>query len=106
MNEISADIVEAAWQETAGFWFSIAQGHTGTEPDAFRHDPVWEAVKNNGPQYLVPSQLSGFLRAHEVSSVVVDDSVSTSWGPMLEAVTGSGPLEVGGIDLFRVPPRR
>src|SRR5581483_10317441 len=71
------------WQAEDSFAFSMPQGHTGTEPLPFRHDPVWHAIKYEEPQGLVPDQPAGFLRAHEVVAVLVDPSVLGVWSPLL-----------------------
>jgi hypothetical protein len=71
------------WQAEDSFAFTMPQGHTGTEPLAFRRDPVWDAIKYEEPQGLLPDQLAKFLRAHDVVAVLVDPSVLGAWSWLL-----------------------
>ncbi len=94
---------EMLWQGMTGFAFRMPQGYTGPEPASFANDAVWQNMKAGGPFGVTANQLEGWLRAHDVGTVVVTNDVASRWRFLLSAVTDGHPKPVGGVQLY-LPP--
>ena len=92
---------EMLWQESADFWFAMAQGHAGTEPPTFAGDAIWRAIRNLDAGILNPSELGAFLTQHGVTEVIVDQSVANRWDGLLARTLRTQPVAVGGVEVFR-----
>ena len=98
----TADGYSMLWQTQAHYWFQMAQGYTGLPPQAFRVDPIWEAINRNQPQLADPSALFLYLREHHVADVLVTNPASASWGPIITtALGGVAPVTLGGVHVWR-----
>src|ERR1039458_8424764 len=65
----------------------------------------WPALRDlndgrAGPDFS--EQLSAFLGAHQVSSIIVDQRHQDAW-PQILSVLGVAPIDTGGVLLYRVP---
>ena len=92
------------WQADARFRFSMAEGYTGPEPEAFRRDPTWAAIRDDDPGRLNPDELRAFLVSHGVTAVIVEDSVAARWRSLLAQTLLVEPQHVGGVQLYLPRP--
>ncbi len=92
------------WQADARFRFSMAEGYTGPEPEAFRRDPTWAAIRENDPGRMNPSELRAFLTSHGVTAVIVEDPVAARWRSLLAQTLPGEPRHVGGVELYLLRP--
>ncbi len=91
------------WQATAGFYFRMAGGWTSITPREFESWPIVSAMLTQTYIPEVTSQLRAFMAAHEVQTILVTDSESRFWQPMLSPLDSS-PIRSGGITLYRASP--
>jgi hypothetical protein len=94
------------WQEETGFWFSMAQGHIGTEPTSYRRDPAWIAIRNDDPRAVSSKDFQAFVVSHGVTEIVVDHSVAERWSATIEGALHVKPVRVGGVAIYRPAPGR
>jgi hypothetical protein len=92
------------WQEETGFWFSMAQGHIGTEPASYRQDPAWIAIRNDDPGAVSSKDFQAFVVSHGVTEVVVEQSVAEPWSATIESALHVKPVRVGGVVIYRPAP--
>lgn len=90
------------WQADTGFYFYMPEGYiSGEIPSPFETEPgVIEMFRNTPPS---PAVLESFLRAHQVSHVIVDPRAPGPW-PSLLAGMGYHSQSVGDILLYSVRP--
>jgi hypothetical protein len=93
------------WQAQTGMYFRMAGGSIEPVPDEYRPWPILYAL--GGPAYVPDAQwqLVSFLASHDVKTIVVCDRTpdSASLRALLPTFT-LGPLEVGGVTLYRIAP--
>ncbi len=96
--------LEMVLQEQSGFAFSMPQGHTGPEPEAFEADRNWQGVQTG----RLPHGAGRFrlwLRQHRVGAIVVMTGSVRTWEPFLDAAIGAHPQRIGGVLLYRTAAR-
>jgi hypothetical protein len=98
--------LDMQWQEETGFWFSMAQGHIGTEPASYRDHPAWSAIRNDNPGAVSSQDFRGFVLVHGVTEIVVDDVVAQKWAATLESALHVEPVHIGGVAIYRPPAGR
>jgi hypothetical protein len=94
---------EMLWQAATWMGFSIAQGHSGPEPASFRGDPIWGAIRDDLPGELDPDAFLAWLHEHHVLAVIADPGSAARWATELSATLGGMPVQVGGVEVYRVP---
>ncbi len=92
--------LEMVLQEQSGFAFSMPQGHTGPEPEAFEADRLWQGVQT-GRLPPAPDRFRLWLRQHHVGAIVVMTGSVRTWAPFLDAALGAHPRRIGGVLLYR-----
>jgi hypothetical protein len=88
------------WQAAAGFYFRMAGGWTTITPREFQRWPIVTAMLTQTYIPDVTLQLLAFMAAHDVRTIIVGESKSLLWGPML-APLDSSPLRTGGVVIYR-----
>ncbi|MGH7933876.1 MAG: hypothetical protein ACREQN_12035 [Candidatus Binataceae bacterium] len=91
------------WQAESGMYFRMAGGYTGRLPTAFAQWPVVKVLLEGAYLPNASGQFDAFLAAHGVTAVIVDDRDQKLYAPFM-AGTGMTPLDVGGVQLYRIPP--
>jgi hypothetical protein len=93
------------WQAQTGMYFRMAGGSIAPMPDEYRPWPI--ANTFNEATYLPDArwQLMSFLANHDVKTVLVSDHNpdSAALHALLSPFT-IGPLEIGGVELYRIAP--
>jgi hypothetical protein len=89
------------WQEETNFWFSMAQGHIGTEPSSYRDHPAWSSIRNDNPGAVSSKDFRAFVLTHGVTEVVVDSVVAQTWSATLESALHVEPVRLGGVAIYR-----
>jgi len=92
---------EMRWQELTNFWFAMPQAHFGSTPAEFANDPAYGHIRHFRAHGVRPEDLLAFVRAHQVTAVVVGGDVAAEWKSVVSQALGVEPLSVGGIDLYR-----
>jgi hypothetical protein len=90
------------WQAQSGMYFRMAGGWTGPTPPEFRD---WPVVKGLLMGVVVPPaqyQLEAFLGRYQVGAVLVADSDTSAWKPVI-ATLDPNPAHAGGVTLYKVP---
>ena len=90
------------WQSESDFWFRMAGGYlTEGPPPPFAKPPAVAAIANNVTVPANQPQLIGqYVRLKRVTTIVVDERVSSDWRPVLDKIVT--PQEIGGVLLYRV----
>src|ERR1017187_7213842 len=86
------------WQAQTKMYFRTAE----RQPRKFAGWPALRDLNDGraGPDFS--EQLSAFLGAHQVSSIIVDQRHQDAW-PQILSVLGVAPIDTGGVLLYRVP---
>jgi len=93
------------WQAQTGMYFRMAEGSIAPMPDEYLPWPI--ASTFNEATYLPDArwQLTTFVASHDVKTILVSDHNpdSTALHALLAPFT-IGPLEIGGVELYRMAP--
>lgn len=91
------------WQAKTGFYYRMAGGYLGTvtPPEEMRW-PVAEALLGNGDPWDFTAQLSAFVAAHNVSTIIVTGNALQTW-PAKLSVLGIAPIKVDDALVYNVP---
>jgi hypothetical protein len=91
------------WQAAAAFYFRMAGGWTSITPREFQRWPIVGAMLTRTYLPDVTRQLRAFMAAHGVRTVLVIDSESEFWEPMLSPLDSS-PIRSGGVVIYSTSP--
>lgn len=93
--------ISTLWQAETGFYFYMPEGYVSSEiPSPFNVEPGVAEMYSNVP--LPSSSLVAFIRAHDVTHVIVDPGLAGPW-PAALAQIGLHGRQVGGVLLYDVP---
>jgi hypothetical protein len=96
------------WQAQTDMYFRMAGAWTGPPPAEFERWPAMVALFNGVYLPDPELQLKAFLAAHQVTAVLVDESIKDSPDPRQReqyrtvlAALGPAPTEAGGVLIYR-----
>jgi hypothetical protein len=90
---------EMLWQVESEMYFRLARGYIGVPPTLV----TTGAFGTNGEIPRYPPAFRGFIAAHDVGAVVVEDSAVLTWLDDLGSL-GVKPIRVGGVAVYLVTP--
>src|SRR5439155_5799329 len=92
---------EVLWQETADYWFALAEGYLGPLPSSLQGDPINRGLSVLRSSPPTPAVFASWTQRHAVSAVIVDDRARSVYGPMMEGA-GFSPVYSGdGVSVWR-----
>jgi hypothetical protein len=95
---------EMLWQETADYWFKMAQGYIGWVPTAVDSGPLAHGLHVRGKPYRpTPEEFAAWLHDHRVSAVVMDDRAAGRFGDLLASAGLTQTYSGGGVSVWRPP---
>jgi hypothetical protein len=90
---------EMLWQVESEMYFRLARGYVGVPPTLVTTGVLGK--NEEIPRY--PPAFRGFIAAHDVGAVVVEDSAVLTWLDDLGSL-GVKPLRIGGVAVYPVTP--
>lgn len=92
------------WQARADMWFRLAGGYFGQQPpDDYLEEPVVIELLQGVVNEETPCNLKSFIERRDVGAVVLETGSTEPYRPVL-AQLGLRSREVGGVDVYDVPP--
>jgi hypothetical protein len=90
------------WQADSGFWFRLVGGYVSpTAPPQFASPhPVQQIAANDEPPKVTTEAIREFVRAKQVSAIVLDAADASIWQPVLNPI--ARPEKTGGVLIYRV----
>jgi len=102
---VSAQGDSMLWQAENGFRFRMAAGNIAARPPGAFLEPYWVELVAEG--YPVPASQTGelafYIRAKQVTSVVVDAGEASLWSGALDRI--ATPHRLGGVILYHTARR-
>jgi hypothetical protein len=91
------------WQADSGFWFRLVGGYVSpTAPPQFTSPhPIQQIAANDEPPKVTTKAIREFVRAKEVSAIVLDAADASIWQAVLNPI--ARPEKTGGVLIYRVP---
>lgn len=96
---------EVLWQQTADYWFRLAQGYVGPIPSEHQSGPLSKGLtlRQKNPYMPTPALFAEWMTDQEVSAIVLDDAGRWKFEPLLRSV-GMEPVHEGeGVSVWRAP---
>ena len=90
---------DLTWQVETEMYFRLAHGYVGAYPHRAGFVRVGRALTERVPRRM---QLARVLRARDVTAVVIVDPAPEAWTDLLAQLTGSRPVVVGGVRVYRL----
>jgi hypothetical protein len=91
------------WQAQSDMYFRMATGYVGPPSPQFTRWPISRLLADG---VVIPSaqhELRRYLRAHDVTAVLVRGPVEAPWDELLSSL-GATRRKVGGMLVYRLPP--